>query len=226
VKSEIMKFFKLTNKRDLIEAAVAVAIFFIISYLSRFVTPLFGLVVLSGIIFPLIWAKVKKDWNLIGFTKKSTGKAFLWGLGSGVVIFIYLLFDGFKSMPVFTDMLGLKLAVNIPAWIIIVSPFQEFFFRGWLQTKLQKSIGKWSGFVVASFVFTLWHYLPPFEGTSTSNISIYSISGFFTVLVFGFIWGFVYLISNNNIIAPWVSHTLAGIVVVLTGKWSILQISS
>jgi len=221
-----MKFFILNNKRDLIESIIGVAIFFTISYLSRLIIPLFGLVVLSGIIFPLVWAKVKKDWPSIGFTKKSTGKAFLLGIGSGSVIFLYLLFDGFKSMPTFTDMLGLKLAVNIPAWIIIVAPFQEFFFRGWLQTKLQKSIGKWSGFIIASVVFTLWHYLPPFEGTSTSNISIYSISGFFTILVFGFIWGFVYLISNNNIIAPWISHTMAGIVAVIIGNWSILQVSS
>lgn len=220
-----MKAFKLKNKRDLIESMVVLCIFFIISYLSRFVVPLFALVVLLGIVFPLIWAKVKKDWTSIGFTKKSTGRAFIWGLGSSIIIFLYLLFDGFKSMPTFTDMLGLKLAVNVPAWIIIVAPFQEFFFRGWLQTKLQKSIGKWLGFIAASIVFTLWHYIPPFEGSATSNISIYSVAGFFTILVLGFIWGFVYLISNNNIIAPWISHTMAGIVSVIIGKWSILQIN-
>lgn len=218
-----MEFLGLKDKRDLVEAVTGTTVFYAISYLSRFIIPLFGLVVLSGIAFPLIRAKVEKDWTSIGFTKKSTGKAFLWGLGSGVIIFVYLLFDGFRSLPVFTDMLALKLAVNVPAWIIIVAPFQEFFFRGWLQTKLQKTIGRWSGFIIASVVFTLWHYLPTFEGTSTSNISIYSIAGFFTVLTLGFIWGFVYLISDNNIITPWISHTMAGIAVVIIGKWSILQ---
>lgn len=221
-----MKAFKMKNKRDLIEVIIGTTIFCIISYLSRFIIPLFGIVLITGIAFPLIWAKIKKDWTSIGFTKKSTGKAFLWGLGSGMVIFLYLLFDGFKSLPNFTDVLGLKLAVNIPAWIIIVAPFQEFFFRGWLQTKLQKSMGKWFGFVIVSIIFTLWHYLPPFEGTSTSNISIYSLEGFFTILVFGFVWGFVYLISDNNIIAPWISHSMAGIVVVIIGQWSILQVNS
>ncbi len=220
-----MKTFKLKNKRDLIEVIIGTAIFCIISYLSRFIIPLFGIIVISGIAFPLIWAKIKKDWAFIGFTKKSIGKAFIWGTGSGAVIFLYLLFDGFKSLPFFTDMLALKLAVNIPAWIIIVAPFQEFFFRGWIQTKLQRSIGKWLGFTVASIIFTLWHYLPPFEGSATSNISIYSVAGFFTILAFGFIWGFVYLVSNNNIIAPWISHTMAGIVSVIIGKWSILQIN-
>jgi len=213
------------NKRDLIEALIGTAILCIMSYLSRFIIPLFGLVVVTGIAFPLIWAKVKKDWASIGFTRKSIGRAFIWGFVSGAVIFIYLLFDGFKSMPVFTDMLTIKLAVNIPAWILIVAPFQEFFFRGWLQTKFQKSTGKWPGFVIASVIFTLWHYLPAFEGSATSNISIYSVAGFFTILAFGFIWGFVYLISNNNIIAPWISHTMAGIVAVVIGKWSMLQIS-
>jgi len=213
------------NKRDLIEALIGTAILCIMSYLSRFIIPLFGLVLVTGIAFPLIWAKVKKDWASIGFTRKSIGRAFIWGFVSGAVIFIYLLFDGFKSMPVFTDMLTIKLAVNIPAWILIVAPFQEFFFRGWLQTKFQKSTGKWPGFVIASVIFTLWHYLPAFEGSATSNISIYSVAGFFTILAFGFIWGFVYLISNNNIIAPWISHTMAGIVAVVIGKWSMLQIS-
>ncbi len=214
------------RKKELIEAAIATAIFFAISYLSRFVIPMFGLVVISGIAFPLIWAKIKKDWTSIGFTKKSIGKAFLWGTGSGLLIFLYLLFDGFRNLPVFTDMLALKMAVNIPAWIIIVAPFQEFFFRGWLQTKLQISISRWPGFIIASAVFTVWHYLPPFEGTATSNISIYSVTGFFTVLALGFVWGFVYLISNNNIIAPWISHTFAGLAAVVIGKWSILQIST
>ena len=213
------------NRKELFEAIIATAIFFAISYISRFIVPVFGLVVISGIVFPLIWAKVKKDWASIGFTKRSTGKAILWGTGSGILIFLYLLFDGFKNLPVLTDMLPIKLAVNIPAWIIIVAPFQEFFFRGWLQTKLQRSTGKWSGFIIASIVFTLWHYLPPFEGSSTSNISIYSPGGFFTILAFGFIWGFVYLISNNNIIAPWISHTFAGIAAVVIGRWSILQIN-
>lgn len=214
------------NKREIIEILIGLSLFSILSFLSRFILPLFGLVLILGIVFPLIWAKAKKDWTIIGFTKKSIGKAFLWGLGSGTVIFLYLIFDGFRSMPTFTDMLGIKLAVNIPAWIIIVAPFQEFFFRGWLQTKLQKSIGRWSGFIISSLAFTLWHYLPPFEGTSTSNISINSVAGFFTVFIFGLIWGFLYLISDNNIIAPWISHTMAGIAVVVIGQWSILQINT
>jgi len=220
-----MRGFKIENKIELIEAIIALAIFCIISYISRFIVPLFGIVVIGGIVFPLIWAKVKKDWTSIGFTKKSIGKAFLWGIGSGTIIFLYLLFDGFRNIPTFPDMIGLKLAVNIPVWIIIAAPFQEFFFRGWFQTKLQKSTGKWIGFVITSVLFALWHYLPPFEGSSTSNISIYSVGGFFTVLVFGLIWGFVYLISDNNIIAPWISHTMTGIAVVVIGKWSILQIN-
>jgi membrane protease YdiL (CAAX protease family) len=218
-----MEIFKIKNKRNLLEAIIGLAVFCIISYLSRFMEPLFGLVIVLGIVFPLIWAKVKKDWTSIGFHKKSIAKALIWGFGSGIIIFLYLVFDGFKSIPAFTDMLGLKLAVNVPIWIIIVAPFQEFFFRGWLQTKLQKSLNRWIGFIIASVVFTLWHYLPLFEGTATSNITIYSIAGFFTVLALGLLWGFVYIISDNNIIAPWISHAIAGIAVVIIGNWSALQ---
>ena len=50
------------NRKELFEAIIATAIFFAISYVSRFIVPVFGLVVISGIVFPLIWAKVKKDW--------------------------------------------------------------------------------------------------------------------------------------------------------------------
>lgn len=80
--------------------------------------------------------------------------------------------------------------------------------------------------MITSIFFTLWHYLLPFKGTSTSNISIYSVAGFFTILALGFIWGFVYLISDSNIIAPWISHTMGGIVLVIIGKCSILRINS
>ena len=94
-----MKNFQITNKRVLIEAIISTIIFCIISYLSRFIVLLFGLVVVFGIAFPLIWAKVKKDWASIGFTKKSLGKAFIWGAGSGAVIFIYLFSMVSKACP-------------------------------------------------------------------------------------------------------------------------------
>ena len=64
-----MKTFKLTDKRELIEAVIGLGIFCIISYLSRFIIPLFGLVVVLGIAFPLIWAKVKKNGLLLDLLK-------------------------------------------------------------------------------------------------------------------------------------------------------------
>jgi len=50
-----------------------------ISQLSRLNYPLFGLVVLVGIFFPLAWGGFTKNWKAIGFSRQNLGKAFFWG---------------------------------------------------------------------------------------------------------------------------------------------------
>ncbi len=212
---------KKETHKHLIEAVIAYAAFSSLSVLSRFALPVFLLVVVGGFAFPLIWAKLTRNWVSIGFTRRNLGRALLWGLGTGLAVMLYIFVTPGEERTL-PPMLGVQLAVGIPMWFIIVSPFQEFFFRGWLQPRFQEAIGKWAGLVVTSICFTLWHFFPPFEGTATSTLPITSLTGILTTFGLGMIWGYV-LQRTENIVAPWVSHALAGIALVLTGTMSFIQ---
>jgi len=65
-------------QRHLIEAVITYVAFCGIGFLSRFVLPVFLLVLVSGIAFPLVWAKRTRSWSSIGFTRRNLGQALQW----------------------------------------------------------------------------------------------------------------------------------------------------
>jgi len=213
---------KKETHRHLIEAVIAYAVFCGLSFLSRFVLPVFLLVVISGLAFPLVWAKITRSWASIGFTRRNLGQALLWGLGTGIAIMLYI-FVASGEERTLPSILELQLVVGIPMWFLVVSPFQEFFFRGWLQPRFQEATGKWAGLVVTSICFTLWHFFPPFDLLNpTSTLPMTSLDGVLSTFGLGIIWGYI-LQRTDNIAAPWLSHALAGIALVLIGIMSFIQ---
>ena len=216
---------KRETKKPLIEAVIAYIVFCGLSFLSRFAPAMFLLVVVSGIVFPLIWAKFTKSWRSIGFTRQNLKYALLWGLGGGLVSIVYVivyLFIEFGKVYFSPPMLGLQLIFGIPIWILVLSPFQEFFFRGWLQPRFQDAMGKWTGLFVTSLCFSVWHFFPPFEGTPTSTLPVSSVLGFLSCFGLGVLWGYTFQ-RTDNIVAPWLSHALGGIALVVTGVMSFVR---
>ena len=211
------------KKKFLLEGLLGTILFFGISLASRIILNLFFVMIMFGIVFPLIWAKCTKSWEFIGFTKKNLRKAIFWGLGAGGVFMIYqyLITLGNHSFP---SLLGLQLIIGIPIWVFVLSPFQEFFFRGWIQPRFQKSMGKWIGLILTSLIFTFWHFLPPFEGTSTSTIKITTIEGILTTIGLGVMFGYIFQ-RTENIVAPWLAHALAGIIMILLGLITFITIN-
>lgn len=216
---------KKESRRHLIGDFVAFAAFCGLSLLSRFILPVFILVVIFGLVFPIVWAKITQNWASIGFTRQNLGQALLWGLGTGsaIMVYSYMIFGEKQSL---TPILGLQLAIGVPMWFLIVSPFQEFFFRGWLQPRFQEAAGKWLGLILTSICFTIWHLFPPFDlPNPTSTLPITSISGILSTFGLGMIWGYVFQ-RTNNIVAPWISHALAGIALLLTGTMTFVRYTS
>jgi membrane protease YdiL (CAAX protease family) len=205
------------KNKALAEAVIAFSVFCGLSLLSRFVAPLFLLVVSVGLFFPLIWGIFTKDWKTMGFTRRDIGQALLWGLGTGVLLMVVIwITTEHKLAPFFM----LQLVVGIPIWLLVMSPFQEFFFRGWLQPRFEKSLGAWPGLAVTSLGFAVWHLCPPFE--QAQIVPIMSVFGMTFTTAMGLVFGYIFR-RTGNIISPWLAHVLAGLTLVLSGAMTFVQ---
>ena len=155
------------------------------------------------------------------FTRRNLGQALIWGAAGGLAfgLYTYIVFGAGQSAP---PLLLAQVAVGVPVWLLIMSPFQEFLFRGWLQPRLQAALGRWMGIVIASLAFALWHYFPPLEGTMTSTLPISTPIGVVSAAGLGLLMGYLYD-RTQNMVAPWLGHALAGLALVLIGTMTFLQ---
>ena len=206
------------TNRNLVQAILVYAIFCILSLLSQVAYPIFGLVTLAGIAFPLAWGKVTGKWAEMGFTKQNLGPAWLWGIAAGILTSII----GLAVLPEHSipDRLGLQLAIGIPIWALMASPFQEFFFRGWLQTRFESRLGNRQGLLLAIFCFTLWHYFAPF--VSRSTVPLETPIGALSTFGAGLIYAYSFQ-RTRNIITPWLAHVLTGITFIAAGAMDFIQ---
>jgi hypothetical protein len=115
----------------LVEALIGYVMFCALGLVSRFIPVDFVLFVTYGIAFPLIWARLTLNWRALGFSKRNLSSALVWGLGAGLTWAVYtsIFFRQGNPLPPFW---GLQVAIAFPIWLLVMSPFQELFFRGWL----------------------------------------------------------------------------------------------
>lgn len=203
---------------QLLQVFIAYAIFCGLSYLSQFAASLFGLVVLMGIGLPLVWGKVKGNWAEMGFVKHNTGTALLWGVLAGIITSLI----GMAVVPQWTipPALGFQLAIGIPLWAFIAVPFQEFFFRGWMQPRLENVFGMPWGLLSSTVLFTIWHYFAPFVGRTAVPLDtpIGALSTFGAGLVYA-----VAFQRTRNILTPWLAHVITGIAFIVIGTMDFTQ---
>jgi membrane protease YdiL (CAAX protease family) len=205
--------------RALIEAVIAYAAFCGLSILSRFIPPAFLLVVVGGIAFPLLWAGRTRDWAAIGITRHKPVQTLLWGTGIGLAGMAYIYLSSRGDPP---PMLGLQLALGIPLALLILSPFQELFFRGWLQPRFERAAGGWIGLFITAVTFAFWHLLPPFEGSPTSTVPVASLEGTLTTLGMGLAFGYAFQ-RTRSIVAPWLAHACMIVGLILGGAMTLVQ---
>jgi membrane protease YdiL (CAAX protease family) len=188
---------------------------------SRFIPVAFVLFVAYGIAFPLAWAGLTHKWEALGFSRRNLSYALVLGVVAGVIwaVYTYIFFRQDSPLP---SLWGLQVAIAFPVWLLVMSPFQEFFFRGWLQPRLQTVMGKWIGLGITALAFTLWHFSPQLEGTSTATLPLGSVLGVTSIVVAGLLFGYVFQ-RTENILAPWLAHAIGGIALVLIGEMSFIQ---
>jgi len=181
------------------------------SFLSQFVDPLFGLVTMIGIAIPLAWGRWTGNWASMGFRKENLKPALGWGILGGILTSLI----GISVLPKLSipPQLGLQLAIGIPLWFFIASPFQEFFFRGYIQPIFENRFGNLWGLLLANLGFTLWHYCAPF---SASPVPLNTPIGFLSTFAAGLVYATIFQ-RTRHIGAPWLAHLLTGIVFILVG---------
>jgi membrane protease YdiL (CAAX protease family) len=212
---------RVRHRNLLVEALVGYGVFCALGLVSRFIPVVFVLFVAYGIVFPLIWAGFTRNWSALGFSKRNLSSALAWGLAAGVVwsVYTYLFFRQGRPLP---PLWGLQAAIALPMWLLVMSPFQEFFFRGWLQPRLQTTMGRWTGLGITALAFALWHYFPQLEGTSTTTLPLGSPLGLLSTVLAGLLFGYIFQ-RTENIVAPWLAHAIGGITLVLIGEMSFIQ---
>jgi membrane protease YdiL (CAAX protease family) len=206
------------DKHPVLLSLLVYVLFCTISFLSRSVPLALSLMVFGGILFPLIWGRLTGQWQDMGFTRANLRSALVWGIAAGFVTgLVGILLVKVDNPP--ADM-ALQIAIGIPIWLLLASPFQEFFFRGWLQSRLEQALGRWQGLLLTTLLFLLWHYFPSFLEKSTFPLG--TIPGILATFGAGLLYGYSFQ-RTRNIIAPWLAHAISGIGFVLIGAMNFTQ---
>lgn len=209
---------KADQGRGIALSLLVFAAFWLLTYLGNVSDLWLGLASMGMLALPPLWAWRAGSWREMGFTAANLGPALLWGAGGGLLSAgIGVIVIGRVQIP--AD-LPRQLAVAVPMWLLIASPFQEFFFRGWLQTRLETALEPWSGLLVALACFTLWHFALPIFGPQ-SAFPMFTLGGVLGAMASGFIYSYLFL-RTRSLIAPTLAHAMAGIAFVVIGAASFL----
>jgi membrane protease YdiL (CAAX protease family) len=187
-------------------------IFFLLSFLARKSYPLFGLVVLWGILSPILYGIFTFRMLELGFSGSNLIKSLLWGVAAGGATSLIGIFalDNFHVPRDLTR----QLILGVPLWLFVVSPFQEFFFRGLIQSKLSIVYGEWVGLLTANLFFTAWHYVSPI--IDLSAFPLVSTLGIASTFLAGLVYGYSFM-RSGNILSPWLAHVISGIAFIVVG---------
>src|SRR5574341_2154410 len=105
--------------------------------ISRFIQPVSYAVYGVGIAFPLLSAMITRDWSTIGFTGRNWKPALLWGAAVGLVLLVgIVIVPGVLRLQPSPETHPRQLVGGIALSLLVISPFQEFLFRGWMQPRL------------------------------------------------------------------------------------------
>jgi membrane protease YdiL (CAAX protease family) len=194
--------------------------FFLLTALGHSNQAYISIMALMGLGFPLFFAWQTASWGEMGFTRHNAIPALGWGLVAGLVSALVGLWA--VNRWTLADNWTMELLIGLPIWALLAVPFQEFFFRAYLQTRLTRLLGKTTGLVTTVIIFTAWHYLLPIFGPgSGSTFPMNTWQGLAGTLAAAIAYSAVFQLTGN-ILAPWLAHTVAGIAFLLVGAASMI----
>lgn len=198
---------------------LAYLLFSILTYLARFSDLWLNVAVLGMLGMPVVWAWRTAAWAEMGFASVDIKTLLLWGgIGGALSALIGVVVIGEIAVP---DDLCMQLLIAVPLMALMASPFQEFFFRGWLQSRFEAKFGPWAGLLLALILFTLWHFTLPIFGPF-SAFPMTSLKGILGTVASGFIYCFLFMRTRNLIVVS-VAHAIPLITFVVIGAASVLD---
>jgi membrane protease YdiL (CAAX protease family) len=203
-----------SRTRTLIQVGVVYAAFCGLGLLTRSVDPAIFAVIATGIAWPLYWARAGGRWSAIGLTTKNLVPAIAWGIVAGVLVGAVDVAIA-ESRDVGSVVL-IDFVWGVPAWFLLMAPFQELFFRGYMQSQLSDVLGGWPGLALASVAYAVWHLFPSFGDKATTSLPATTWLGAAATLFAGLVFGYVFM-RTRNIVAPWLAHGIAGVTLVVIG---------
>ena len=210
---------ELSRKEREKEILLSYSFLSILSLASRFFAIIWIGVVIFLLTFPWIWSKVA-GLEAPSESEKSS-RAYAFGIGTllGTVFFIYCIIspDAWDQFP--PPFFEMQLLAGFIANALILVPMQEIYFRKWLLPRLEELTSTPNALILSSLLFMLWHLMPPFQQDSTTQIyiDVASLMGCLSTFILGILCGIAY-IKSRRIVAPWLTHTIAGMTLVFLGK--------
>ena len=152
-------------------------------------TPLIYLVILTIVVIE------RTDVSVFGFESEKIGRSLVKGaifylvLGGSILSIEYLLIFAFtgQAMVVAFDILSFLLAM--PFQTLCVGISEEGFFRGYIQTHLEKLFTFRKAILAQALLFGLWHFVWNLSPFNPLNMAIYVAASCFWGLLVGYFYG-------------------------------------
>ncbi len=174
-------------KNPLKEVFFAYTLSLIIFFFARFIPFIIGTVIFATLLYiPVISAHIKKiDFFNFGLSNIDLKKSFLWFIIASITIFPTFFLVGSIYLSVDKIVIPKNMFEYTLQQIFIIGFSEEFFYRGYIQPLVKKSvqkeiiktIGLDYGVVITSLLFSIGHFLTYF--------TFFSILTFFPSLIFG-----------------------------------------
>ena len=159
-------------------------------------------------------SRLRRTLGSLGLRRGGLGRGMPLAVGLSVAVCLFQISFSNYSAEIVALLTSSRAFVALPITflflLLVTAATEEFFFRGYLQTRLERLTGsRWRGLVVASILFGIYHlpyaYLNP-RWPSAGDLGAAFYSAMSQGVAGGLILGGLFLYSRKNLLAPMLLH--------------------
>lgn len=166
-------------------------------------TPLIFLIILTIVLIE------KTDVSAFGFKPKNIGTSLLKGatlylvFGGSTLLIEYLLIHAFTGQAIARSFDILAFLSAMPFHTLCVGISEEGFFRGYMQTHLEKRYAFRKAILIQALAFGVWHFVWNISPFNPLDMAVYVITTCFWGLLVGYFYG-----KSRNLVPLFLTHGL------------------